>query len=70
MFGHARAELYAMTGDELIPYITMNEMGHRNYESTLVYFNMSRETMKQLLKKHTEQMEQEMKQIQGEYDEK
>jgi len=48
MFGHARAELYAQSGNDAIPYITMNEMGHSNFESTLVYFNMSRETIKEL----------------------
>jgi len=52
MFGHARAELYAYSGDDTIPYITMNEMGHSNFESTLVYFNMSRETMKRLLQQY------------------
>lgn len=58
MFGHARAELYAQSGDDTIPYITMNEMGHSNFESTLVYFNMSRETMRNLLKNYLEQTHQ------------
>ena len=53
MFGHARAELYARARNDSIPYITMNEMGHSNFESTLVYFNLSRETIKELITQYT-----------------
>jgi len=49
MYGHARAELYARVGNDSIPYITMNQMGHSNFESTLVYFNLSRETVKEMI---------------------
>lgn len=57
MFGHARAELYAQSGNDAIPYITMNEMGHSNFESTLVYFNMSKETIKELISSYMERSE-------------
>jgi len=52
MFGHARAELYTRAADDTIPYITRIEMGHSNFDSTLVYFNMSRETIKEVVSKY------------------
>ena len=57
MFGHARAELYAYSQDDSIIYITMNEMGHSSLESTLVYFNISRETMKKVISKYTDEIQ-------------
>jgi len=57
MFGHARAELYAYSQDDTIQYITMNEMGHSNFNSTLVYFNMSKETMQGLIKNYMEDID-------------
>ena len=54
MFGHARAELYAASGNESIIYIAMNEMGHSSLDSTLVYFNLSRETIRELIKKYNQ----------------
>ncbi len=59
MFGHARAELYALTGDDSIPYITMHEMGHRSFESTLIYFNISRGTMQRIIEKYMDRFEKE-----------
>lgn len=59
MFGHARAELYAHTQDDAIIYITMNEMGHGSLESTLVYFNISRETMKKVVSRYTDEIQKE-----------
>lgn len=63
MFGHARAELYAGTGNESIIYITMNEMGHSNLESTLVYFNLSRESMKRIIKNYTEESSKKNREV-------
>ena len=62
MFGHARAELYAGSGNESLIYITMNEMGHSSMESTLVYFNLSRESMKRLMKEY---MDKKSKEVSG-----
>ncbi len=52
MFGHSMAELYARTGDELLIEITREAMGHSSLESTLIYFNISSETKRAILKKH------------------
>ena len=50
MFGHFWAEIYARTGDERIIFTTQQAMGHSDLSSTLVYFDMSTETKKKLLK--------------------
>ena len=50
MFGHFWAEIYAKTGDERIIFTTQEAMGHSDLSSTLVYFSMSIETKKQILK--------------------
>ncbi len=52
-FGHAMAELYAKTGDDSLIKITQDAMGHASLDSTLVYFNISSETMKSCLKRAT-----------------
>jgi len=54
MFGNTMAEIYARTGDDALIKITMEMMGHSNYESTLVYFTTSRRTVRAVLKKHAE----------------
>jgi integrase len=53
MFGHAMAEIYARTGDDSLIKITQDAMGHSNLDSTLVYFNISSETMKEAISKAT-----------------
>ena len=60
MFGHARAELYAGSGNESLIYITMNEMGHSSMESTLVYFNLSRESMKRIIQGYMDKKSKEL----------
>ncbi len=55
-FGHSMAELYARTGDDSLIMITMEAMGHGSEESTFVYFNISSETKKRILKKHSKQI--------------
>jgi len=67
MFGHARAELYAGSGNESLIYITMNEMGHSSMESTLVYFNLSRESMKSLIKKYTDKKHKDSLESKGQH---
>ena len=49
MFGHTMAELYAATGNEAILPITQNAMGHVSVDSTLVYFNLSEESLKKVI---------------------
>jgi len=51
MFGHAMAELYAATGDDILVAVTQNAMGHASLESTLVYFNLSEKTLRELVAK-------------------
>jgi len=51
MFGHSMAEIYAKTGDDCLIKITQDAMGHSNLESTLVYFNISSQTMKDAIQK-------------------
>ncbi len=55
-FGHSMAELYAQTGDDALIMITMEAMGHSSVLSTFVYFNISSETKKKILKKHSKQI--------------
>lgn len=54
MFGHAMAELYARVGDDSLIKITQEAMGHSNLESTMVYFNISSQTMRNTLKELTQ----------------
>lgn len=54
MFGHAMAELYARVGDDSLIKITQEAMGHANLESTMVYFNISSQTMRNTLKELTQ----------------
>jgi len=56
MFGHTMAEIYARTGDDTLPKMTMEMMGHSNFESTLVYFTTSRKTVRAVLKKHADKI--------------
>lgn len=56
MFGHYMAEIYARTGDETIPQITMGAMGHSGLESTMVYFKVSDRTIRAVLKNHIEKI--------------
>jgi len=53
MFGHAMAELYARVGDDSLIKITQSAMGHSNLASTLVYFNISPQTMRSIMKNLT-----------------
>lgn len=46
MFGHSMAEIYAKMGDDSLIKITQDAMGHSRLDSTLVYFNISSQTMK------------------------
>lgn len=55
-FGHYMAEIYARTGEEAIISITREAMGHSNPESTFIYFNISRETQRVLLKNLSEEI--------------
>lgn len=53
MFGHFWAELYARTGDERILFTTQEAMGHSDFSSTMVYFELTTETKKFLLKERS-----------------
>ena len=46
MFGHSMAEIYAKIGDDSLIKIAQDAMGHSSLDSTLVYFNISTQTMK------------------------
>lgn len=54
MFGHAMAEIYARVGDDSILVITQHAMGHSSSDSTKVYFNVSGKTMRQTIKRLTQ----------------
>ncbi len=56
MFGHYHAEMYARTGDDSLVKLTMEMMGHSSVDSTLIYFNMSKETKRAILKRHVKEM--------------
>jgi len=60
MFGHYMAETYARTGDDTLIQITMEAMGHSNASSTQVYFNISTQTMKAILKRHSKDIYQKI----------
>lgn len=53
MFGHAMAEIYARNGDDSLITITQDAMGHSSLDSTMVYFNISGETMRATMKRLT-----------------
>lgn len=64
MFGHAMAEIYARVGDDSLIKITQDAMGHSSLESTLVYYNISTQTMKDTMQRltkdiHNEELEDE-----------
>jgi len=48
-FGHVMAERYAKTGNINLITLTQEAMGHSHIDSTLKYFELSRETKQQLL---------------------
>lgn len=54
MFGFMTAKLYGHTGNDTLISWTKNAMGHSSLESTMIYFNMSFEMKKELLKKAIE----------------
>lgn len=54
MFGFMTAKLYGHTGNDSLISWTKNAMGHSSLESTMIYFNMSFEMKKELLKKAIE----------------
>ena len=51
MFGHSMAEIYAKMGDDSLIKITQDALGHSSLDSTLVYFNISSQTMKDAILK-------------------
>ena len=53
MFGHAMAEIYARHPDDSLMVITQSAMGHSNLDSTKVYFNISGETMRAIMRRLT-----------------
>lgn len=56
MFGFMSAALYGCTGNDSLIQWTKNAMGHASLESTMIYFNMSYEMKKELLKKSLEKL--------------
>ena len=46
MFGHSMAEIYAKIRRWFFIKIAQDAMGHSSLDSTLVYFNISTQTMK------------------------
>ena len=50
MYGHLMATLHGKTDMDVMVMLTKNAMGHKNIESTMVYFNMDYATKKEILK--------------------
>ena len=53
MFGHAMAELYARVSDDSLISITKDAMGHASLDSTMIYFNISPETKREMIQRLT-----------------
>ncbi|MCG3683870.1 tyrosine-type recombinase/integrase [Aliarcobacter butzleri] len=61
LFGFNCAYLYGKTGNESLILWTKNAMGHSSLESTMIYFKMSYEMKKELLKKSLKSLTKEDK---------
>ena len=59
MFGHALAELSTQTGDDSLFYICQMAMGHAGADTTRIYFNISRKTVRKILKDAQKKQEEQ-----------
>jgi len=56
LFGHYMGEVYARYGDDVLIQITMDAMGHTSLSSTMVYFKISTNTKRAILKKFADEL--------------